>query len=160
MALAQHGRSLLMLIALPACAGGEEWIGALPAADYAHFEATAYPVLLRDCAFSECHGVEQRFFHVYGPGRARLDPMLDPAAPATPDEVVASYKRAVSMLATDGDVERSLLLTKPLETSAGEQGHKGTDVLGRNVYSSASDPSYQALKAWGMRAVGRAQDTP
>jgi hypothetical protein len=152
--------SCLMLIALPACASGEEWNGALPAPDYAEFEASVYPVLLRDCAFSECHGGKQRFFHVYGPGRVRLDPMLDPADPATPDEVRASYQRTVSMLATDGDVQRSLLLTKPLEAAVGGQGHKGTDTLGRNVYRSASDPSYQALKAWGMRAAGQAQGSP
>lgn len=143
----------LLVLELAACTSGDEWAGPPPAADYAEFEASVYPVLLRDCAFSECHGHELRFFHIYGPGRVRLDPMLEPADPPTAQEITATYQRAVSMLASDSDVLRSLLLTKPLEASAGGQAHKGTDVLGRNVYASASDPSYQLIRAWAARAA-------
>lgn len=146
--------------ALSACADGEAWSGPPPAADLAEFEASVYPLLLRDCAFSECHGGEQRFFHVYGPGRVRLDPTLEPTDPPTADEVMLSYQRAVSMLASDADVSRSLLLTKPLEAGAGGQGHKGIDTLGRNVYLSREDPAYQALEAWALRAVRAGEPTP
>ena len=151
---------LLAALALGACASGEEWQGAPPNADYAEFEASVYPVLLRDCAFSECHGHEQRFFHVYGPGRSRIDPALEPTDPATAEEILATYQRAVSMLATDGDVEHSLLLSKPLEGSAGGQGHRGLDVLGRNVYASSSDPNYAVLRAWSLRAAQAGSITP
>jgi len=150
----------LLLGVLPGCASGKEWTGNPPAADYAAFEATVYPVLLRDCAFSECHGGEHRFFHVYGPGRERLDPTLEPTDPATADEIMLSYQRAVSMLATDADVTQSLFLTKPLEAGAGGQGHKGIDALGRNVYASASDASYQALRAWALSATRNSGASP
>jgi hypothetical protein len=154
--------ALLALVSLvvSSCASGEEWSGRPPAADYAMFEASVYPVLLRDCAFSECHGHELRFFHVFGPGRARIDPMLEPADPATAEEIRATYQRAVSMLASDRDIARSLLLTKPLESRAGGQGHKGTDVLGRNVYASADDPSYQLLRAWALSAARAGEVAP
>lgn len=153
--------TVLAAFALGGCAGGEEWQGAPPNADYAEFEASVYPVLLRDCAFSECHGGEQRFFHIYGPGRSRIDPALEPTDPATAEEVLATYQRAVSMLATDRDVARSLLLTKPLEGGAGGQGHRGLDALGRNVYSTTNDPGYAALRAWSLRAAhGSGSATP
>lgn len=116
--------------------------------DAESFERTAYPVLLRDCSFAACHGGPARPFQVYGPGRTRLDPALAPSAPATPLEIAASYARAVSMLSTDRDLGRSLLLTKPLAAAAGGQAHGGTDALGRNVYASRADPGYAALAAW------------
>jgi hypothetical protein len=149
-----------LLIAAPlwlllGCADGAAWSGPPPAADLADFEATVYPVLLRDCAFSECHGERHRFFQVYGPGRARLDPEAEPTAPATEDEKRVSYRRAMEMLATDARADRSLLLTKPLEARAGGQGHEGTDTLGRNVYASRLDPAYVAIQAWALRATGQ-----
>lgn len=142
------------------CADGEAWTGAEPAADRAAFELTVYPVLLRDCAFSECHGDRHRFFQVYGPGRVRLAPETASTDPATPEEVMFSYARTVSMLVTDAEVERSLLLTKPLEPSAGGQGHEGLDSLGRNVYASKADPDYQAIHAFALRAVAAPSGTP
>lgn len=151
----RHAAPWFCALMLLGCADGEEWSGPPPAADFADFEATVYPVLLRDCAFSECHGAPPRFFQVYGPGRERLDAEAEPTDPATPAEVMFSYQRAVSMLATDARADRSLLLTKPLEPSAGGQGHRGTDMLGRNVYASKLDPAYAAIEAWGLRATGQ-----
>jgi hypothetical protein len=104
---------------------------------------------LRDCAFSTCHGANERFFQVFGPGRARLDPVsTKPDDPATLAEVLHSYERARSMLATANPIDQALLLRKPLELGAGGQGHKGVDDYGRNVYASAADPSYVVLARW------------
>jgi hypothetical protein len=116
--------------------------------DAVSFELVAYPILLRDCGFVACHGDPARPFQVYGPGRSRIDPTLSPTAPPTTLEIEASYVRAVSMLSTDRDLDRSLLLSKPLATAAGGQTHGGTDHLGRNVYESRADPNYAALRAW------------
>lgn len=117
--------------------------------DAASFETTAYPVLLRDCAFPACHASNARFFQVYGPGRVRLDPMPmeDVYAAAKPAELQLSYERARSMLSSS-KVEDSLLLRKPLEASAGGAAHKGADALGRNVYRSKQDAGYQTLLQW------------
>jgi hypothetical protein len=134
---------------LIACGSRSDGSGAIPSPDLALFEASVYPVLLRDCAFSECHGAEQRFFQVYGPGRLRLDPTTTkPGDPATPMEIERSYERARSMLLSGESVTQSLLLRKPLELSQGGQAHKGVDVYGRNVFESNRDPGYLALEKW------------
>jgi hypothetical protein len=145
-------RLLLCTFLLAAC--GSKQTGAPPSPDQASFEASAYPVLLRDCAFPACHASNDRFFQVYGPGRVRLDPMLDVYDPATPVELQLSYERARSMLSSP-HVEESLLLRKPLEASAGGSAHKGADELGRNVYRSKQDAGYQALLLWAtsMQAI-------
>jgi len=121
---------------------------ALPAPDGVSFEREVYPLLLRDCAFSTCHGAPERFLRVLGPGRTRLDATTLPDDPATLPEVLLSYERARSLLATAEHPTRSLLLRKPLEESAGGQGHLGVDELGRNVYQSPLDPGHQVLARW------------
>jgi hypothetical protein len=86
-----------------------------------------------------------------------------PDDPATPDEILRSYERSVSMLMSGSTVESSLLLSKPLETNQGGQAHKGIDVFGRNVFTTAKDPSYVVLLKWaktkgvGPSAMGGAQ---
>jgi hypothetical protein len=137
-------------LALAAC-GNNAASDKAPVTDAALFELQVYPILLRDCAFNTtCHGSQQRFFQVMGPGRRRIDPKLDSAMPVQPAEVQFSYERARSMLITDGPVTRSLLLTKPLEARVGGAGHKGADHFGRNVYQSPLDPSYLVLVKWAQ----------
>ena len=145
------------------CATGKEYSGPLPSPDGEQFVAEVYPLLLRDCAHVGCHGVPERFFQLYGPGRARIPEAqmsaaarveLDYTDPANFDEVLHSYQRALSMIATAENVEDSLLLRKPLEAQAGGQGHKGTDDLGRNVYASKQHPGWQKLLAWA-KSTGR-----
>ncbi|HTU56815.1 MAG TPA: hypothetical protein VMF89_00245, partial [Polyangiales bacterium] len=98
-------------------------------------------------------------FQLYGPGRARipLEQMnpatrveLDYTDPLVFDEVLHSYQRTLSMIASAELVEDSLLLRKPLEAQAGGQGHKGVDDLGRNVFASKQDPGWQLLLAWSQ----------
>lgn len=136
------------LCILGACASGEEFSGPLPSPDGARFVTDVYPLLLRDCGFVGCHGMPERFFHVVGPGRARLDPATKPDDPVTYAEVLQTYQRAQSMLASSKHVEDSLLLRKPLESSAGGQSHKGVDDLGRNVFPTATDLRFLTLRAW------------
>ena len=158
-----HLKHLMRLVAGPAallllsCASGKEFSGALPSPDGEQFVKEVYPLLLRDCAHVGCHGMPERFFQLYGPGRARipLEQMspgtrveLDYTDPLTFDEVLHSYQRTLSMIASAELVEDSLLLRKPLEAQAGGQGHKGVDDLGRNVFASKQDPGWQLLLAW------------
>lgn len=113
------------------------------------FVDEVYPVLLRDCAFSSCHGSQDRFLQVLGPGRPRLDPMTTEVTdPMRHDEVLFSYERARSLLATAPTATQSLLLLKPLEFSAGGQGHRGADDYGRNVFRSKHDPAIQTILRW------------
>ena len=146
-------RSLIALIAgtLMAC-GGDAPELVLSQADFPTFQSQVYPVLLRDCSFDACHGSSERFFQVYGPGRARLAPMTDPLTEATMDEIIQSYNRSLSMIEVQ-DPERSPLLRKPLALSAGGTGHEGVDAWMRDVYASKQDPGYAALQAWVLAAT-------
>jgi hypothetical protein len=142
------GLLLALCVALGACGNGAQWSGPAPSPDFAIFQSSVYPMLLRNCAFSACHGDPARFFQVYGPGRTRLDSKLMSSDAATQVEVQRSYDRARSMLATASTVQDSLLLRKPLQLDQGGQGHKGTDAFGRNVFGSKMDPDYILLAQW------------
>ena len=150
----QHVCAKLTLVAVlcvaPTACQGDAWNVSVPAADMETFREEAYPVLLRDCGFNACHGDARRFLLIYGPNRARLNPLTHHDEPAEPLEVEITYQRALSMLASDGAVTRSLLLTKPLEERVGGTSHGGVDDFDRNVYQSPHDPGYVALLRWAV----------
>jgi hypothetical protein len=104
-----------------------------------------YPVLIRDCGFHACHGDQERFFRVYGPGRARLDDRLRAYEQVTGEELSISFSIALSMIDTEHP-ERSPLLVKPLALEAGGAAHGGIDDFGRNVYRTKEDEGYKALE--------------
>lgn len=131
------------------CAELDSAPGSVASPDGRRFVHEVYPVLLRDCAFSSCHGSPDRFMRVVGPGRQRLQPeQTEVTEPMTYEEVLFSYERVRSMLATGATPAESLLLMKPLEYSAGGQGHRGADDYGRNVYRSREDPALQVIARW------------
>ena len=140
-------RYLLLWAALAGGCAPVEPQGALATPDRATFDTQVWPILVRDCGFSACHGSEPRFFLVFGPGHERLDPTLRTSAPVTPQELQLSYDRARSMIDLD-EPGLSPLLRKPLEVAAGGSGHQGTDNFGRDVYRSVDDPSFQTLLRW------------
>ena len=137
---------LVLSLSLAAC-GSEQAPLAIAMPDRMRFDQEVYPVLLRDCSFQACHGSSERFFQVYGPGRARLPPVSDALEPASAAELAYSYDRARSMVDVTTP-EHSLILRKPLAASAGGSGHEGADTLGRNVYQTKLDPGYAAIAAW------------
>ena len=144
-----NARRLCMIALLAGCADLESVPDTASIPDGRRFVNEAYPVLLRDCAFSSCHGSPDRFLRIVGPGRPRLDPdSTEVTDPMQRDEVLFSYERARSMLATGASPAESLLLMKPLELSAGGQGHRGADDFGSNVYRSENDEALQVLKRW------------
>lgn len=147
--------SFATLMSATMCSSDPAWSGDLGYADFAMFERDVYPVLMRDCGFANCHGVEQRAFQVWGPGRSRLDTR---AANIVEQEHVRTYARALSMLYTDGSrpLNESLLLTKPLEISAGGATHGGVDLFGRNVYRTRADLGFQVLWRWAQTSPGTA----
>jgi hypothetical protein len=110
---------------------------------YTEFREQVYPLLLRDCGFVQCHGDEDRFFALYGPGRARLDAETDTFDPATEDELWFAYQSACGMLTSDRGVFASPLLSKPLEG----RGHGGLDDFGRNIWQP-DDVAWQAVAHW------------
>jgi hypothetical protein len=139
--------SSVVIVALGACTDLSGTID-IPTADPTVFRDTVYPILLRDCGFNTCHGTTARFFSVFGPGRARLDPATPPYDPATPYELAHSYTRARSMLLGPTGPRSSLLLRKPIPLAEGGAGHKGNDPWGDTVYPSTSDPAFVAIYRW------------
>lgn len=135
---------------LSGACGAEEPPPGLASPSGDRFTEEVYPVLLRDCGMSQCHGSEARFFRVAGPGRARLSTDTDALAPATALEVLWSYDRTVSMLMAAPRTRESLLLRKPLEPSAGGAFHEGNDAYGRNVYADTSAPGYRTIASWAL----------
>ena len=118
--------------------------------DFTSFRENVHPVLLRDCGFPACHGSPQRFFRVWGPGRARLPGETSTPEPfdlPTGDELSASYSLALSFI--DGaDLGNSDLLRKPLAIEAGGTSHDGIDAFGRNIYRTQADSGFVSLTAW------------
>jgi hypothetical protein len=154
--------ALLVGCALSACGSGDDTAGwAPPMVMRADFRNEVYPILLRDCAFHTCHGSEQRFFRVWGPGRVRMGGrsafdclptddmvMLDGQMQCRSlDEVDATMDSARGFIDPQ-DPRRSLLLRKPLSTEAGGMGHLGVDKFGRNLYRTTDSPGYLALSSW------------
>jgi len=144
-------RSLPLLLLLAGCAF-EPPPADPPSPSVEGFSSEVYPVLLRDCGFPACHGDRGRFFRVFGPGRARLDESTPVTAPVSDDEVMATYERARSMLASAHRAEESLLLRKPLEIDAGGAPHMGVDGHGRDVYASPDAAGYRTIFAWARPA--------
>ena len=120
----------------------------IPNADPVAFRDKVYPILLADCGFNTCHGTADRFFSVFGPGRARLDPATAPYDPATPYELAHSYTRAESMLFGPNGPRSSLLVRKPIPLADGGAGHKGDDPWGNSVYAGVDDPHFVTLYLW------------
>ena len=151
------------LVALSGCQFDPGWSGTVETPDQQVFEDEVYPILLRDCAFSECHGAERRFLRVVGPGRSRLE-----GSPSDPEllrsERLLSYERTRSMLTTDPGqpLTESLLFRKPLDVRAGGAAHEGVDVFGRDPFQTSADPRYQTILAWaeGVRFVALPTGTP
>lgn len=152
----------LALASALSCCGYESAPATDLSPDYALFEASVYPVLLRDCAFSGCHGNADRFFRVYGPGRLRISEDLEYYDPATPAEIHHSYERARSMLRGVHGVDDSLLLRKPLDSGKGGsgRGHQGTDLWGHDVYRTEDDVAYQKLVEWAHASPADAEPAP
>lgn len=134
------------------CQDDAGWSGTAGTADRAMFDSEVYPILMRDCAYNNCHGAPQRYFRVWGPGRTRLGDTSNDDVSLEDQEKTASYQRALSMLITDGSrpITESPLLLKPLEVSKGGAAHGGADVFGRNVYRSRVHPAYLALSRWAL----------
>ncbi len=120
----------------------------IPTADPKVFREKVYPILLADCGFNTCHGSKERFFSIFGPGRARLDPMTPAFDPPTPNELAHSYTRAESMLIGPHGPGSSLLIRKPVPIVQGGAGHKGDDLWGGTVYDTVDDPHFVVLYQW------------
>lgn len=146
---AQRSAPWVVLLGLFGCAdtGGKGQVAKQPYDST--FQYGVYPVLLRDCAFPTCHGSSDRFFRVYGPGRARLDSDEEALAIATLVEQGGAHSSALSMIDVNNPAA-SPLLQKPLAVAAGGAAHGGVDGYDRDVYRTTQDDGYRVLLRWVM----------
>ncbi|TPV97125.1 MAG: hypothetical protein B7733_01275 [Myxococcales bacterium FL481] len=138
-------KATLLGLLLSSCDAAETVPAHLPAPDLMMFRQMVYPVLLRDCAFVECHGSADRLYQVYGPGRVRLGGLDNYDAPSD-EELQFGYNRSRAMLLHLHDLDNSPLLRKPLQGA----GHGGLDGYGRNVYLGEEDPAWRIIERWAL----------
>ncbi len=138
----------LLLVAVFGCEQRDGLTVADP--DRGVFDDDVFPILARDCSFPECHGHPDRFMRIYSPGRARAEGVAL-SADLTSEEADLNFDRARSMIAFDRD--SSLMLMKPLSTSAGGKHHEGVDAFGRDIFRSTDDPRYRILRDWVRDAL-------
>ena len=143
-----------LLLALQGCSEQLQ-PGTVANRDLSNFTAFVMPVLLRDCGFQACHGSQERFFRVFGPGRTRYSPDTEALAELTGYERDYTYQLARGMVDQD-DPARSVLLRKPLAVEAGGSGHEGVDKYGRNVYRTPDDEGYLQIAQWVFSEAGAA----
>ena len=136
--------------------------------DYNQFVCSVMPVVIRRCSYLACHGNPLHAFRVYSPGKLRLvddgtrngrDGML------TANEVQLNFESASGLVLTATaaermapDLQKVLLLGKPLKRSAGGAEHHGVGIF--PVYpakSTAEDLEFTALVQW---VQGTAQPKP
>jgi hypothetical protein len=119
---------------------------AVAALDRDGFDRCVEPILIRNCSFGACHGVEERALRVYSVGKLRA-----PGTPRTLDartaelsaaEHEANFRSAVAFSYGRPAPDDNLLLRKPLPASAGGFEHAGGALF------SPDDACTRTLRAW------------
>src|SRR5262245_44206794 len=108
--------AILLSLGCAACANDPQgW--QQPERSFMQYRTEVFPVLLRDCGFHTCHGSSERFFRIWGPGRARMNPATRAFDITTGPEISTGYQLVLSMVDARHP-ERSLILRKPLALEA------------------------------------------
>jgi hypothetical protein len=139
--------------------------------DYNTYVCNVMPVLVKRCSYTACHGNELHALRVYSPGKLRLgNPTTRMARDAIPtaDEVELNFESAsgIVLAATAAernppDVQKVLLLGKPLKASAGGAEHHGVGIFPTYPNTDPNkDPEFQALLAWVAGAKTSATQLP
>ena len=127
--------------------------------DYNTYVCTVMPVLVKRCSYLACHGNELHALRIYSPGKLRLgNPTTRMARDAllSADEVELNFESASGIVLSSTpadrnppDVQKVLLLGKPLRASAGGAEHHGVGIFPTYPNTDANkDPEFQALLAW------------
>ena len=150
--------AIWLVLGCAACAEEPQgWQNSMP--NFMRYQAEVFPVLLRDCGFHTCHGSSERFFRIWGPGRARMNPATRAFDLTTGPEISTGYQLVLSMIDARHP-GRSLLLRKPLALEAGGSTHLGADKFGRNIYRTANDAGYLTIARWVFAVANTPMPTP
>lgn len=130
----------LVALAVGCVANGDETQGIGP---MDVFISEVQPQLATRCASSACHGRLDRPLALLAPGSYRLAPdrrFLN--EPLTAEEYEINAHQLMAFANWD-EVERSLILTKPLGAEVGGVSHGGG-----TVFADVDDALYVSLKSW------------
>jgi hypothetical protein len=146
-ALAASGL-LALAAALSACAAVENQPdpGQITGLDEPFFRCAIEPILLRDCAYTGCHGQASAPLRLYSIGKLRLGPsdtLSDRTAPLTEDERHLNFLGAQAFNFGDVGADDNLLVRKPMPSSAG-----GFEHLGGSVWTGPDDARVRTIRNW------------
>lgn len=136
------------VLALDACAfpvASESPASGVDAADVDAYERDVHPMLEASCATLDCHGAERRPLRLYVETGRRLRAALR-GQPLTSEERDANIRALRTIDLGEPDVDRSMVLQKPLAVAAGGVAH-----VGRDVWLTRADPNYVCLRAFLTR---------
>lgn len=141
--------AFLFCLSLGSCQSGLDDPRPLAHLDEPYFRCKVQPILTKSCAAFTCHGDANRYFHVFARNRLRVTGTeKDRNAQLRSSERAANFEAARAMVDT-GDVDSSLLLLKPLESTAGGYYHRGAEIFGGgNVFPSRDDPDFKVMADW------------
>ena len=117
--------------------------------DRPYFDCRVQPVLTKYCSQQACHGDPARYYRIYARNRTRDGgDEAQRNAFMRPEERSHNYDAARAFVDLEHP-ERSLLLTKPLEQTAGGSFHRGATLYsGANVFATVDDPDYAIIAQW------------
>jgi hypothetical protein len=147
-------RVVLVALALGACQSLDA-TRAPADLDRPYFDCKVQPVLTKDCSQLACHGAPTtpgRYFRIYARNRFRDD--YAQKTEMTRNAILRGSEREHNYDAARAFVdlahpEDSLILRKPLETTAGGYFHRGATLYGgANVFADTTDPDYQIIAGW------------
>jgi len=148
-----------LALMLAGCQSGLADAEDLPAPDEAYFRCNVQPIVTKSCSMFLCHGDTARYFTVFARNRLRFGvdernaEMVEPEWRFDYDATRAQIDRE--------EPEKSLLLMKPLDESAGGYYHGGAVEFGQgDVFLSAEEEDYQTLVAWVNGATSPADCGP
>jgi hypothetical protein len=135
------------------CQGGLDSGQPIASLDEPYFRCKVQPVLTKSCAAFACHGDARRFFRVFSRNRLRAQGSEKDRDATLSDLERAANFEAARAFVDEGGRAASLLLTKPLEASAGGAFHRGAEIFGSgNVFSDRNDRDFKTLEAWVLGA--------
>lgn len=144
---------LAALLALGSCAfpvDSETAVPVVDAVDIDVYERDVHPLLEASCATLDCHGGDRRPLQLFAETGRRLRADYRGAL-VQPDELVANVHALRTIDVGEPDLDRGMLLRKPLARSAGGAHHVGGD-----LWASRQHPGYVCLRAF----LAREGDTP
>ena len=134
------------------CQPGLEETTAFAPLDETFFHCKVQPLLTKSCSTYACHGAmaePRRYFTVFARNRLRIDSDLEALnSELSEREKTYNYNSARAQVELE-DVDKSLLLIKPLDEAGGGYFHRGAEIfkLG-DVYLTRDDLEYQVIEDW------------